>query len=269
MKHVLATSSVLAISLAVPVMAQNSDSQSDQNPNQQSADTSNGSQDGSNVDVLHSRVMALHDWNYEDLYQEGSWSAEQLFDAEVYGSEGEEIGDVENIVIGTNGSVQSLILEVGGCWDIGDTHVSVPWSEADVQFQDDEPRVQVPLTEDNVDDYDVFGGTGGEFRVVDDDNPDIQRGWRATELIHDYVTLQDGERYGWVDDILFDQGGKVQAVVVDAAYGVSGPYAYPYYGYGYGFRPGYNYYQLPYGDADVEALEPFDLDRLQPDSGEG
>ena len=215
------------------------------------------------VDVVPGYAVGLDQWGYEGLYEEGAWTAEQLLDAEVYGPTGDEIGEVENIVVGTDGAVDALIAEVGGFWDIGDTHVRVPWSEIDVSFENGEANVQVPVTEETVEDYDLFGGIGGEFRVVDDDEPFTPRGWRVTELINDYVTLEGGVRYGWVEDLVFDEAGRLEAVVVDAAYGVYGPYAYPYYGYGYGFRPGYPYYELPYGEAEVAELEPFDYEQLE------
>lgn len=124
-------------------------------------------------------------------------------------------------------------------------------------------RARLPVTEETVEDYDVFGGIAGEFQVVDDDDPFTPRGWRVTELIDDYVTLQGGIRYGWVEDVVFDRGGRLQAVVVDALYSDPyGPYAYPFYGYGYDYRPGLPYYELPYGRGQVGALEPFDYGRF-------
>lgn len=66
--------------------------------------------------------VALADWNYDELYQPGTWTAERMFDAEVIGLNGDEIGSVENIVIGTGGKAEAIIAEVGGFWDIGDTH---------------------------------------------------------------------------------------------------------------------------------------------------
>lgn len=255
-QFVIASASALLIGTGGLALGQESTGQG-------SASAGQNAQDGSTVDVVPYRTLALNNWDYEELYREGTWTAEQLFDAEVFGSENEEIGEVENIVIGTGGTVEALIVEVGGFWDIGDTHVSVPWSEVDVSFDEGEPRVQVPVTEDTVDDYDVFGGVGGEFRVVDDDEPYTPRGWRATELIDDYVTLEDGRRYGWVDDLIFAKNGRLNAVVVDAVYGGYGSYAYPYYGYGYGFRPGYNYYALPYSEIDIKDLAPFDGSRFE------
>lgn len=216
------------------------------------------------IDVVRDYRVGLDEWGYQGLYDEGSWTAEQLLDAEVFGSGGDEIGDVENIIVGTDGEIAAIIAEVGGFWDIGDTHVRIPWSEVDVSFENGSANLQVPLTEETVEDYDLFGGLGGEFRVVDDDEPFTPRGWRVTELIDDYVTLEGGVRYGWVEDLIFNQNGRLEAVVVDAAYGGAyGPYAYPYYGYGYGFRPGYNYYGMPYSPDEVAGMEQFDYQRFE------
>jgi sporulation protein YlmC with PRC-barrel domain len=242
MRHLLtSTAAISMLALAAPALAQ----------------------DKGKVDVVAAGPMALDQWNYDELYQQGSWTAEQLFDADVIGPNGDEIGEVENIIVGKDGMIEAVIAEVGGFWDIGDTHVRVPWSEVDARFEDGEAKVHVPVTEDRVKDYDVFGGDGA-IKVVDDDDPATPRGWRATELIDDYVTLKNDERYGWVEDLVFDRQGKLRAVVVDATAGAAGgPYAYPYYGYGYGFRPGSPYYRMPYEQDEMSKLESFDYDRLE------
>ena len=215
------------------------------------------------VEVVAEEEVNLNEWGYEGLYED-TWTAEQVLDAPVYGPTDEEIGEVENIVVGTNGLVDGIIAEVGGFWDIGDTHVFVPWSEVAFELGEGVPRIEIPVTEATVEDYDLYGGVAGEFRVVDDDNPYTPRAWRASELIDDYVTLEGGARYGWVEDLVFDQAGRLEAVVVDAVYGPAyGPYAYPFYGYGYGFDPGYGYYELPYSAEEVSGLEAFDYGRFE------
>ena len=77
----------------------------------------------------------------------------------------------------------------------------------------------------------------------------------------DYVSLDDGNGYGLVDDVLFTEDGNIQAVVVnaDGAYG-GGAYAYPFYGFDYGWDPGYSAYTLPYADTDLENVSAFDYD---------
>ncbi|UEM01816.1 PRC-barrel domain-containing protein [Skermanella rosea] len=210
----------------------------------------------------------LGQWEYEELYRSG-WRAEQLIGANVIGQSGEEIGDVENIMIGPEGKVLSIIAEIGGFLDIGDTHVNIPWNE--VQFTSGKESVKVPLTEENLDQYSLFGdeeqlGRGAASRIQRMDDPATgPRVWRATELTGDYVRLQGGEAYGYVDDLIFNRDGTLRAVSVtrDVGYGNAGPYAYPYYGYGYGaFDPGLDYYGLPYAEDEVADVEPFEYEEM-------
>jgi len=216
-------------------------------------------------------VIRLSDWRYDDLYT-GGWSLENFIDeVEVYGPAGEEIGDIENVVMGPDGRILSVIAEVGGLWDIGDTHVNVPWDQ--VSLTGDGKGVIIPVTEETVEDFSLFDAdhlraaeAAGNVQEVDDDVEVGPRAWRATELIDDYVRLSDGTNYGYVDDLII-KDGKVAAVVVkpDVAYGVGGPYAYPYYGYGAGWRPGLDYYEMPYRSTDVTDRETFDYGALDDD----
>jgi sporulation protein YlmC with PRC-barrel domain len=211
----------------------------------------------------------LRQWDYDELYKSG-WRAGSLIGADVIGKAGEEIGNVENIMIGPNGKVLSIIAEIGGFLDIGDTHVNIPWKE--VQFTSGRESVTVPLTEDNLNQYSLFGdaeplsrGVASQIHRLDDP-PTGPRVWRATELTGDYVRLKGGEGYGYVDDLIFDRDGTLKAVSVtrDIGAGEVGPYTYPYYGYGYdGFDPGLDYYGLPYDENEVGAVEPYDYESME------
>ncbi len=216
-------------------------------------------------------VIALTDWNYDEIYSNG-WSLERLMDdARIFGAEGQEIGDVENVLIGEDGRILSIIAEVGGFLDIGDTHVSVPWDQ--VAFSPALDLIEIPVTEENVEDYSVFGDWGyitksetGTVRAVNDDLLTGPRVWKATELMDDYALLTGSLAYGYVDDLIFTNDGMLHAVVVDPdlAY-ATGPVAYPFYGYGYGFAPLSPYYTLPYGTDEIAVIETFDFDRLSDD----
>ena len=98
-------------------------------------------------------TVNLDMWGYDQLYAEG-WRAEEFLDSDVYGPDGEEIGEVEDIVVGPDGSILSVVAEVGGFWDIGDTHVSVPWDQ--VELLADAEGIQIPVTEENVEDYGLY-----------------------------------------------------------------------------------------------------------------
>lgn len=208
-------------------------------------------------------VLKLSDWDYRDLYRCG-WSARRLIDADVHGLDGNEVGEVENVLVRKNGKVAAIIAEVGGFWDIGDTHVAVPWDAVEVESYD---WVTIPVTEETVADYSVFRMVKdvGCTKKVTEDVVTAPRTWKATELLDDYVFLSDDSGYGYVSDLIFGKDGKIKSVVVSptSGYGRYGPRAYPFYGYHYAWNPARDYYQLPYSRVEVSKAELFDHDRLR------
>ncbi|KQW25439.1 hypothetical protein ASE36_21105 [Rhizobium sp. Root274] len=258
------------------------------------AATYSAAQEASDVQV--DDVISLAEWNNDALYQKG-WSAEELFDRKVFGRDGEEIGDVEDLIIGSNGELLALVAEVGGIWDIGDTHISIPWEQ--VKFRED-GAVSVPVTEENADEFSILNEPGAQELqqgvVSDLDNRELgPRAWRASELMGDIARIlsdrsagsgepapaaatkqaeQDEapstanqprlyQGYGYVSDLIFDEG-RVAAAVVDrdSGYGTRGRYAYPYYGYDHGWTPGSRHYDLPYNRQEAVTITSFDYDRL-------
>ncbi|MBL26059.1 MAG: hypothetical protein CMM50_00715 [Rhodospirillaceae bacterium] len=226
---------------------------------------------GKAAKAAQAKIVALSDWDNEDLYR-GGLSVDDLIGEDVYGASGDDIGDVEDVLFGSDGRAIAIVAEVGGFLNIGDTHVSVPWDE--VTMRADDEGVDVPLNEDNIENYGLFSRdavsqkTAADNIVAGVDDATVQRSWRATELIGDYARLRDGEtysNYGYVDDLIV-KDGKLAATVVtpDVRYGLQGSYAYPYYGYGYGFgwEPGGEFYDIPYDRDEVAEIEPFDYDSL-------
>jgi sporulation protein YlmC with PRC-barrel domain len=219
-------------------------------------------------DTEQDGVQLLSNWSYDPLYAEG-WSVENVFDiTEIVDANGEQIGDVENVVFANDGTVLGIIAQVGGFWDILDTHVHVPWDE--VTLGSGIQQIQIPVTEETVDDYDVFGDYGfgeqvidesdtGETQRVDDDLAAGPGVFKATDLIGDYAYLSDGARYGYVADLIV-QDGAISAIITDAAaYGRPGYYAYPY-SYRGAMSPRY---EIPYEPVEIDTLENFDYEQLQ------
>ena len=214
-------------------------------------------------------VQLLSDWRYDALYTAG-WSVDNMFDrTEIIDANGDEIGDIENIIFSNDGQVLGIIAQVGGFWDIGDTHVHIPWDV--VTLQDGIAQMIIPVTQDTIDEYDVFGDgwfddqviSAADTAVTQAVNDDLVAGagiFKATDLIGDYVYLSDGARYGYVADIIV-QDGAISAMVTDAgASGRSGFYAYPYAYRADMYGPRY---ELPYETNDVDTIEAFDYTQLQ------
>lgn len=186
------------------------------------------------------------------VYREGI-SAREVIDTPVRAASGERIGDVKDIIVDRNGHISKLVVEVGGFFELGDQHIGVPWK--DITFGEDMRFVQVPLREVENGTYSLFGKV-----PQGEDVPAALTSWRVNELIGDYASLADVPRYGIVTDVIFDNRGRAQAVVVDRAgyWGGFGLYAYPYAG----FAPASHAHALPYVRETVVALEPFDYGEL-------
>lgn len=239
----ITTAIALALSVSAIGAASAAEQEQKQATDQQQAAKSG--QQGDKIDLVA--------WQQAEQYQDG-WTAEQLFGTPVYGVQGEDVGEIENIIVGSDGKIEKIIVEAGGFADIGDVHLAVPWNEVEVSKGLE--RVKTPLNEDNVEDFSLFD---------DDEVQTDQRAWRVTELMNDYVSLEDYRGYGMVQDLVFSKEGNLEAVLVypDVGFGVGGPYAYPYYGYERGFEPGVDTYQLPYTRDDIAELGPFDYSVLE------
>ncbi|XKH59045.1 PRC-barrel domain-containing protein [Halomonas sediminis] len=210
-------------------------------------------------------VRPLSDWDYEAIYEAGGIRADNLIDAEVFGGNQEEIGSIENVLITQENKIAAIIAQVGGFWDMGDTHVLVPWEEVELN----EKGIMTPVTEDNLDKYGLFTSDDyitkqdlSQTQRVDDDLETGPGIWKLTDLLDDYATVGEGVGYGYVNNMLFSRNGEVQAVIVesDTAYG-RGTYAYPFYGYGYGWAPGYPAYALQYDADEIGEMKPFDYEK--------
>lgn len=81
--------------------------------------------------------------------------ADSLKDMEVINSYGEEIGEVEHVLTQEDGTIDALVVGVGGFWDIGDKDVRV--SAEDLRISGDYIVWDTPLNEeqlDNLPEYD-------------------------------------------------------------------------------------------------------------------
>lgn len=242
------------------------------------------------VTSANGEPMSLDDWTYDELYASGI-SIEQIIGSEVYGPEGEDVGNVDNVLFNMDGQVLSVVARMNdGFLGMGRSHVNIPWGMVSAENWQD--GLVIPFTAEEVDAYampaaetggevvgsqDVAELPGGLFQDYET-GPDV---WRATELLSNTARLRDGEaaaNYGLVSDIVV-QGDRIAAVLVtpDPALGArGGVYGYPYAGTEGWTRVGMERedglaadgtartdaeagtYDLPYDRTQVERLEPFD-----------
>lgn len=64
--------------------------------------------------------------NFISQREPGVWRASELIGKDVYGSNNEDIGEVNDVLIGQNGQIRGVIVGVGGFLGLGETNVALP-----------------------------------------------------------------------------------------------------------------------------------------------
>lgn len=216
------------------------------------------------------KIADVQQGTVSDRELQQGWSADQTLDMSVVSAKtGEEIGSAENLIVDQNGKVVALVAQIGGFLDIGDRHVAVPWDEVTRK----QNQLTVPITEENIGEYSLFKDPYfnkpadiGKITTVDESLQTGPKTWQVSNLLNDYAVLENGEGYGYVDDLIFSQDNQLLSVVVSATeVGTPGYYAYPWYGFNYGtysWDPGLGYYALPYGPTGVSEFAAFEYNDM-------
>lgn len=210
--------------------------------------------------------IPLAEWEYSSISKLGI-RAQYLLGKEVFGAKGNEVGNVENVLIRSH-EIVAVLIELGGFWEFNDTHIAVPWKEVELT----QDGLKIPVTKNTVDDYTLFAEnsfvtaeslTQTQSTQVDESFATGSEVWKLTALLHDYVVLESGAGYGYIAGVIFSKDGKIQAIVVQRTVGDNddGAYAYPFYGFR--AEPHGSFYTLPYDSDQMVVMEPFQYTKLE------
>lgn len=75
---------------------------------------------------------------------QGGWSAADIIGTRVRSSDGDEVGEIEDLILSADDRVVTAIISVGGLLDIADKLVAVPYGE--LRIWSDEGALAIPLT---------------------------------------------------------------------------------------------------------------------------
>jgi len=67
--------------------------------------------------------------------------ADKLIGMRVYNMNGDEVGKVDDILIGKDGKISGVVLSVGGVFGIGSKAVGLVWKEVDISPQQDTMQI--------------------------------------------------------------------------------------------------------------------------------
>ena len=68
------------------------------------------------------------------MQQGNQWRGSQLIGLDVYNNSDENIGDINDVILGKDGKVELIVVGVGGWLGIGEHSVALPWEQ--VKFSD-------------------------------------------------------------------------------------------------------------------------------------
>lgn len=84
-------------------------------------------------DITGGAVYTTNEANDEGW--NGGWDSDTAYDA--VGTDWNQIGEIEDIVLSKDGKIKGIIAEVGGFLDIGDKHVMIPVENISLVAVDD------------------------------------------------------------------------------------------------------------------------------------
>ncbi len=93
------------------------------------------------ADLIRSRDITGGDiYSMSTPMDEASWDS---WDMNAVGSDWNDIGEIEDLVLDQSGQLIGVVAEVGGFFDIGDKHVMIPMEDVRLTAVDDQTYVLV------------------------------------------------------------------------------------------------------------------------------
>ena len=158
--------------------------------------------------------------------------AGKLIGQNVVDANGDTVGEIDSVMVDSKGKVQGVVIDVSS-WLQSEKLISVPWS--DLQISSDNKVIATNLTKDaatSATTY-AYADQANKGKVFTDGNvtgagtgtePAMTLGTpikngdgsiNASQLMGLNVENPNGDNVGEIGEVILDDGGKVQGVVVD------------------------------------------------------
>jgi sporulation protein YlmC with PRC-barrel domain len=115
--------------VSTPALAQQTSQNMNAQPNATGtpSTTTTAAPSGSNTGMTNANYLTQNDPNL--------WRASELSGVEIYNDRNEEIGEIDEVLIGRDGSVKAVVIGVGGFLGIGERNVAVPFQRLQWQVR--------------------------------------------------------------------------------------------------------------------------------------
>jgi len=168
--------------------------------------------------------------------------AGKLIGEDVIDANGKAVGEIESVIVNTEGKVTSVVLDVSG-WLESEKRISVPWKDlkadadgkihssmtkenaqaaANYKYSQDANRGkvlnesgQVYATNDSGEPSSATATADANANTSHPDSVNADGSFNASKVVGVAVVNNNNDSVGKVGEVLLDQGGKVSGVVVD------------------------------------------------------
>lgn len=173
--------------------------------------------------------------DFEQKLYEGV-RATELLAAQVVSKSGLQLGQVRNVELSEDGEVTAVIAEQAGIGTIQEFVFRLPWRHVVKPIR--RGRVVADLAEPQSNKFPLFPKL--------DTAQDAASTFLVSQVVGDYVRLQTGRGYGYVNDVVISADGRMLAVLVARGAPNRGTFAFPYPGHAGRWNAAMSYYGLPY-----------------------
>lgn len=144
MKHTL-TAAALAVAMATPAFAQTATPDAPAMNKQPTTQMAPGS--------ASSTTGAMSDQTFVSSQQSTDWLGSKLIGASVYGPDNASIGEVNDVVIASDGKINAVVVGVGGFLGVGEKNVALAFDQLNVTRKPDSAaidKITVSFTKDQL-----------------------------------------------------------------------------------------------------------------------
>ena len=151
-KHTM-TAAALAAVLAVPAFAQQP------SMNNTSAPAAQPSPSSSPSSLPSPSTTSAQKAGFVQNQDANDWRGSKLIGASVYGPDNSSIGEINDVIIGSDGQIKAAVIGVGGFLGVGQKDVAVPFQDLNVTRKADSAsidKITVSYTKDQLNNAPTF-----------------------------------------------------------------------------------------------------------------
>ena len=142
--------------------------------------------------------------DYETVYLvAGNLSAGEIVGAKVIGADGEDIATVDDLLIGDNGQIETVVFRSGDFIDLAGMKGSLPYSDLDVAMvENGEPAFTISMTEEDIQNVAEFDQEGlNDYRLV-------------SEMIGTTADFTNSDDSARINDVIVSEEGEALYAII-------------------------------------------------------